>query len=100
MRPSRQGNPNAEPLLEDMLADPIVHSVMRHDRVDPKALSNLIADARRHLRTAKSGDANEDRLPPEMLRRKLRRLLSRRVGVLPLVGGLAVLLVLVGLLVS
>ncbi len=44
MRPPRQGNPNAEPLLEDMLADPIVHSVMRRDRVDPKELFKLISE--------------------------------------------------------
>jgi hypothetical protein len=87
-------------LLEDVLADPIVHSVMRHDRVDPKAFSNLIAAARRHLRSGKVVRASGGRFSPETLRRKLRRLLSRRAGVLPLIGGFVILILLVSLMVS
>ncbi len=63
MRPPRQRNPNTEPLLGDMLADPIVHSVMRRDRVDPEELFKLIADVRRHLQTVETGDASGDLFP-------------------------------------
>lgn len=60
MRQSRRPGPNAEPLLEDVLADPIVHSVMRRDRVGLDDLRTLIAVVRRHLRTAARNRAGEE----------------------------------------
>jgi hypothetical protein len=41
-----------EPSLDEVLADPLVHLVMRRDGVTPQALCGVIADARVGLRAA------------------------------------------------
>jgi hypothetical protein len=45
------GEPGAEPPLGEVLADPIVHAVMRRDGVSRAALDSVIAGAQRRLRT-------------------------------------------------
>jgi hypothetical protein len=45
-----------EPTLVDVLADPLVHLVMRRDGVSMKELCNHIANARARLGFAKFGE--------------------------------------------
>lgn len=45
------GKPGTEPPLREVLADPIVHAVMRRDGVSRAALDSVIAGAQRRLRT-------------------------------------------------
>jgi hypothetical protein len=45
-----------EPALTDLLADPVVHLVMRRDGVTMTELCNHIAAARRRLGFARLGD--------------------------------------------
>lgn len=47
--PSDQWPAGTEPLLADVLADPLVQLVMRRDGVTPQALHRVIADARADL---------------------------------------------------
>jgi|tagenome__1003787_1003787.scaffolds.fasta_scaffold12534874_1 hypothetical protein len=52
-RPDRQitwSGPGTEPRLHEILADPIVHALMRCDGVSGAALESLIAQARRAMR--------------------------------------------------
>ena len=43
--------PGQEPCLEDVLADPIVHAVMRRDRVTVHELQSVIGTAKARLAT-------------------------------------------------
>jgi len=45
------GKPGTEPPLCEVLADPLVHAVMRRDGVSRAALDSVIARAQRRLRT-------------------------------------------------
>jgi hypothetical protein len=43
------GRPGSEPSLREVLADPLVHAVMRRDGVSRAALESVIAGAQRRL---------------------------------------------------
>jgi hypothetical protein len=48
---ARDGHP-LEPSLRDVLADPLVHAIMRRDGVSRGALDSVIAHARQRLHLA------------------------------------------------
>lgn len=47
--PRDYAHAGVEPLLEEVLHDPIVRAVMRRDGVEPRELAAVIAGARRRL---------------------------------------------------
>jgi hypothetical protein len=50
-------DPNAEPRLDDMLADPVVRLVMRRDRLDPRDVRAFMEATAEKLRDGRAGPA-------------------------------------------
>jgi hypothetical protein len=60
------GKPNVEPSLRELLADPLLQSVMQSDGVSSAALEAAIANTRQRLRHDNPGTG--PRLAPSVLR--------------------------------
>ena len=48
--------PNAEPTLDDLMLDPIIHLLMRRDGVDEGAVRQIARDAALRLRNRPQSD--------------------------------------------
>jgi hypothetical protein len=54
------GKPGIEPPLCEVLADPLVHAIMRCDRVSGAALKSVIVQAQRRLRQRRNPSSQPD----------------------------------------